>query len=212
MKRLSITLAAALCTLLVVSPSAAAQLGRRHIGIGIGMTWVGDETIDGTSLDFSARIRLPIARHFDVVAFHSQAMLEGADETVEGAPRVKSKDTEYGVDLIGHVLPGRTANPFVGAGVSNAMTQTTVDGKPTFADEDLKFKLAGGAEVRLAGDVSLNLGVAYQGSFRASYGSEITAAVSLNGWVTKLLLVSVGVEESFDEGDTAVSARVSYGF
>jgi hypothetical protein len=211
MNRRSITLAA-LVLLAVVSPADAAVLGRRHIGVGIGVTWIDDATIDRASLDFSARLRLPVSRRFDVVAFHGQAMLEGPDNTVAGSPAVKSKRTEYGVDLVYQILPARTANPFLSAGLSNVMLDTIVEGKPTFADEDLKYKVGTGAEMRLARDVSLNIAVAYQGSFHASYDSDVTAGVSLNGWLTDLLLIGVGVDGSFDTGDTTATVRISYGF
>ena len=54
--------------------------------------------------------------------------------------------------------------------------------------------------------------MAYQGSFRSSYGSEVTAGVSDQRLVTDVLLVGVGVDRAFDSGDTSASARVSYGF
>ena len=130
MKRLTICAAAAITILALASSAGAAVLGRRFIGIDVGTTGIGDATIDRSSLDTSARIRLPVGRHVDV-AFHEQALLEGADATVAAKPAVKSKRTEYGIDFACHALPGRSLNPFVRLGVSNVMAQTIVDGTPT---------------------------------------------------------------------------------
>lgn len=213
MKRVTATVAT-LMSLLVVAPVAKAEvLGRRHIGIGVGATWVGDDRVDGTSLDLSARIRLPVSRNFDVVAFHGQAMLEGYDRQVPGAPYVKSKSTEYGADLICHFLPWRPADPFIRTGISNRTADTTVDGKPTFADEDIKFKFGGGAEFNINKNLSLCLGLAYQDSFQESYGSDVSAGLSLDGWLNDVLLIGLVAEcSSADSGELSASVRASYGF
>ena len=188
------------------------MLGRRHIGIGIGTTWVGEESVDKTSLDFSARIRLPLGRNLDVVAFHGQSMLEGYDARDQGTPYVKLKGTEYGVDMVGHLLPGRRADPFVSAGVSNVTADTIVDGRPTYADEDVKFKVGGGVEINPWKRVSLSVGLTYQDSFRDSYDSDLSAGISLDGWLNDILLISLVAEGSFDSRDVSASVRAAYGF
>lgn len=212
MKPALAVLTAALAASLCAVPAGAEVLGRRQIGLGAGATWLDDVSVDRTSVDFSARIRLPVARNLDVVAFHGQSMLEGRDEQVSGAPYVKTKGTEYGVALTCHVLPKRAADPFVTAGVSNVTTATAVDGVPSHADEDVKFAIGGGAEINIRPRVSLVLEVGYQDSFRAAYGSDVAAGVFLNGWVTELLLIAAGVERSFDTGDISASVRAAYGF
>lgn len=205
-------LAVLLSGLVVVSSAGAEVLGRRQIGIGIGLTRVGDVSIDGTSLDFGARLRLPVGKNFDVGAFHRQAMLEGNDYQAAGAPHVKSKSSEYGVGLDCHVLPGRTADPFISVGISNAMTDTIVDGRPTYADEHLQLRFGGGAELNVQKNISLIFVVAYLSSFDDAYDTDVSAGISLNGWLNDLLLVGVIAEGSFDTGDTSASVRVAYGF
>ena len=212
MKRTVAALAVLLSVFVAVSSAGAEVLGRRSIGIGIGMTRVGDVTIDQTSLDFSARMRLPVSRNFDIIAFHQQAMLEGYDYQAQGAPHVKSKSSEYGVGLDCHFLPKRPVDPFISVGISNAMVDTIVDGRPTYADEHLQLRFGGGAEINVQQNISLILGVAYQDSFQDAYESDLSASIWLNGWLSDLLLAGVGVEGSFDTGDTSASIRVAYGF
>ena len=201
-----------LSTLVVASIADAEVLGRRQIGISVGATRVGEEYVDGTSLDFGARLRLPIGRNFDVVAFHGQSMLEGYDHQTGEAPYVKQKGTEYGVDLVCHFLPGRPADPFVSAGVSNVTANTTVDGVPTFADEDVKFKVGAGAEISLRRNVSLSLGLTYQDSFHDFYDSDVSAGIALDAWLTDVLLIGIGADGSFDSKDISASVRAGYGF
>jgi hypothetical protein len=187
-------------------------LGRRHIGIGIGTTWVGEATIDRNSLDFSARIRLPFNGNFDIVAFHRQAMLEGHDPAAQEGSNVKMKSNEYGVGLSCHFLPQRKADPFLKAGLSNAMADTIVDGRPTYADEHLMIEFGGGAEINLRKNVSLILGAAYHDSLTDSSVSDVSAGLSLNGWLNDLILVGVGVEGVFDTGDISAVVTAAYAF
>ena len=212
MKRTVAVLAVLLSGFLAVSPAKAEVLGRRHIGIGIGTTWVGEATIDRNSLDFSARIRLPVNVNFDIVAFHQQAMLEGHDPDVPEAANVKMKSSEYGVGLACHFLPQRTADPFLKAGLSNAMADTIVDGRPTYADEHLMIELGGGAEINLRKDISLILGAANHGSLSDSFVSVVSAAMSLNGWLNDLILIGVGVQGVFDTGDISALVMAAYAF
>ncbi len=212
MKRTTVALAVLLSGFAAVSPAGAEVLGRRHLGIGLGTTWVGDVTIDRNSLDFSARIRLPVDGHFDIVAFHRQAMLEGRDPGAQDGSNVKMKNSEYGVGLSCHFLPQRTADPFLKAGLSNAMADTIVDGVPTYADEHLMFEVGGGAEINLRKNISLLLGAAYHGRLTDSSVGDVVAAMSLNGWLNDLILVGVGVEGVFDTGDISAVVTAAYAF
>jgi len=212
MKKRATFLAVLLWGLAAVSPAGAEVLGRRHLGIGIGTTWVGDVTIDRNSLDFSARIRLPVNGNFDIVAFHQQAMLEGHDPGAQMDSNVKMKSSEYGVGLSCHFLPQRKADPFLKVGLSNAMADTIVDGKPTYADEHLMIEFGGGAEINLRKNISLLLGAAYHGSLTDSSVSDVSAAMSLNGWLNELILVGVGVEGVFDTGDISALVTAAYAF
>ncbi len=212
MKRKAAVLAALLSGFVVVSPAGAESLGRRHFGIGIGTTWVGDVTIDRNSLDFSARVRLPVNKNFDLDAFHQQAMLEGDEPDTHGARHVKFKSSEYGIGLTCHVLPRRTADPFLRVGVSNALADTIVDGRPTFADEHLMFQFGGGAEINVRRNISLLLGATYHESFKKAYGGDLSAGLSLNGWLNELLLAGIGVEWFFDTGDVSALVSLAYAF
>jgi len=212
LKRTAAALAVLLSGFVAVSHAGAEVLGRRALGIGIGTTWVGDVTIDRNSLDFSARIRLPVNGNFDIVAFHQQAMLEGHDPGAQEGSNVKMKSSEYGVGLSFHFLPGRTADPFLKAGLSNAMADTIVDGKPTYADEHLMFELGGGAEINLRKNISLLLGAKYHGNLTDATVGDVSAGVSLNGWLNELILVGVGVEGVFDTGDISALVTAAYAF
>jgi hypothetical protein len=212
MKRTVAALAVLLSGSIAVSPAGAEVLGRRHIGIGIGTTWVGEATIDRNSLDFSARIRLPVNGNFDIVAFHQQAMLEGHDPAAQDGSNVKMKSSEYGVGLSCHFLPQRKADPFLKVGLSNAMADTIVDGKPTYADEHLMIEFGGGAEINLRKNISLIIGAAYHGSLTDSSIDDVSAAMSLNGWLNELILVGVGVEGVFDTGDISALVMAAYAF
>jgi hypothetical protein len=211
-KSVAVVLAVLLSVCAAVSPAGAEVLGRRHIGIGIGTTWVGEYAIDRNSLDFSARIRLPVNGNFDIVAFHQQAMLEGHDPAVQDGSNVKMKSSEYGVGLSCHFLPQRQVDPFLKAGLSNAMADTIVDGKPTYADEHLMIEFGGGAEINLRRNISLILGAAYHDSLTDSSVSDVSAGLSLNGWLNDLILVGVGVEGVFDTGDISALAMAAYAF
>lgn len=207
-----VALAVLLSGLVGVSPAGAEVLGRRHLGIGISTTWVGDVTIDRNSLDFSARIRLPVDRNFDIVAFHQQAMLEGRDPAAQDGSNVKTKSSEYGVGLSCHFLPQRTTDPFLKVGLSNAMTDTTVDGRPTYSDEHLMLGLGGGVEINLRRNISLLLGAAYHGNLTDLSVGDVSAGASLNGWLNELILVGVGVEGVFDTGDISALVTAAYAF
>jgi hypothetical protein len=212
LKRTAAALAVLLTGSVAGTPAGAEVLGRRHLGIGLGTTWVGDVGIDRNSLDFSARIRLPVDGNFDIVAFHRQAMLEGHDPGARDEANVKMKSSEYGVGLSCHFLPQRRADPFLKAGLSNAMADTIVDGVPTYADEHLMFEVGGGAEINLRKSVSLLLGAAYHARLTDYSVGDVSAAVSLNGWLNDLILVGVGVEGVFDTGDISAAVTAAYAF
>lgn len=76
-----------------------------------------------------------------------------------------------------------------------------------------KFKLGGGAEINVGKNISLSFGLAYQDSFHDSYGSEVSAGITLDGWVSDALLIGLAAEWSSDDsGDLSASVRASYGF
>jgi hypothetical protein len=212
MKRAATALAVLLSGFAAVSPAGAEVLGRRHIGIGIGTTWVGDVTIDRNSLDFSARIRLPVNGNFDIVAFHQQAMLEGHDPGAPEGSDVKMKSSEYGVGLSCHFLPQQRADPFLKVGLSNAMADTIVDGRPTYADEHLMIEFGGGAEINLRKNISLLLGAKYHGNLTDATVGDVSAGLSMNGWLNELILVGIGVEGVFDTGDISALVMAAYAF
>jgi opacity protein-like surface antigen len=212
MKHTTTCLAALLAVLILASSAAADVLGRRNLGIGMGRTRMGEETIDRTSLDYSARIRLPVNGNVDLLAFHQQAMLEGRDPAAQGDATVKMKTSEYGVGLAGHLLPQRRYDPFVRFGLSNLLADTTVGGKPTFADEQLMVEFGAGVEINLRKDVSLLLDASYHDNFKAPAIDYVIAGVSLNGWLNDLILIGIGVSGNVDTSDLSVVVTAAYGF
>jgi len=211
----------------------ASVLGSRYIGVGVGVTWIGemfsddrypDTIFDKTSTDYRAGIRLPLGHHLDIVGsidyskYEGNYQMQGDSYDSELERKVFRTEIEY------HFLPKRRINPFIGTGVIYVRHEETIHklwedmGGFSRGGAALGFKVSAGAEINIQDTVSVLLWGAYQSEeqdsfFTSGYHDEdYLASASLDVWVGKMLLVRIGAGHDFIDESTTASLTAALGF
>lgn len=167
----------------------------------------------------SVEVRSPINENVDFTAGFSRGSADTGtvyNPYYDVFAKLEVTSTVFGGGITYQFLPGEQVNPYISAGLNWAKAEATlkVNGYSEEADDDeIGFNFGTGIEF-LIGDsytgpeMSVLAGLGY-----SSVGDDnLSLGVSFNVWAMQQVLISLGIDYGFDEGNRTIYGGIGIGF
>ncbi len=201
----------------------SATLGRRYIGGSFGYVKFGDDWTDdifGSMNIFQAGLNTPINRNTDFTVGFGRSHAESyrvyfPDYRSYGKLEATSLAFSGGINY--QFLPDEQVNPYLSVGFSGVKSELKlkIEGyaSETIDDNDIGFNFGFGVEF-LLGDAYTEPEMSIKAAlgYNTIWEGDLNLGVSFNAWVNPKVLLSVGFNYLFDEGDRVIHGGVGIGF